>query len=317
MQTGLHSFSGGTVLGVFLVSTMWGLSSVLMKMVLPGIPPLCVALARVSLSALVLVPAAVVRRRRGRDALPTSVRRRDRWHVIVLATTTVAIPFSLTAWGQQHIGAGLAAVLHATIPLWTTVFSVLLLGHRPGRCQVAATAVGLIGVAVLVGIGSAHPSESSWRGCLAVLVAAGCYGFGWTYLRRNLAHRQPLYIAAVVQSGAVLVLMPVVATTLDHATLAVTPARIASLIALGVISTAGAELLNYRNIAQLGPTTAALSAYLIPVVGVVGGVAVLGEQVTARLLVGAGIVLGSTVFAFRRELSTRSLTTGSRMSKCR
>jgi drug/metabolite transporter (DMT)-like permease len=288
------------VLGVVLASTMWGLSSVLMKVALPGIPPLGIALARVVLSGLVLVPAAIVRGRGGAAVAGP----RDRVHLAVLAVTTVAVPFCLTAWAQQHVDAASAAVLHATVPLWTTAFAVVLLGQRPGARQFAAIGAGLAGVAVLAGFGSAGAVSGSWRGCLAVLAASACYGFGWVYLRRNLSHRPPLYIAAAIQAGAVVVLLPVAAATTDPAALAPTPARLASLVALGVVSTAGAELLNYHNIARLGPTTASLTAYLVPIVGVTAGIAVLGEPLTGRLIGGAAIVLASTGLALPRRAGT-------------
>ncbi|WTZ54783.1 DMT family transporter [Nocardia sp. NBC_01388] len=285
---------------MLLASTMWGLSSVLMKMVLPGVPPFGIAFIRVVLSGAVLTPIAFVRSkaRAGRD-VPVSGSR-DLLHLAVLAVTTVAVPFCLTAWAQQQVDASLSAVLHATVPLWTTGFAIILLGYRPGRRQIGAAGAGLLGVAVLAGLGTGGMTGSSWRGCLAVLAASGCYGFGWTYLRRNLSHRTPLYIAAVIQAGAVLVLLPIAAVTTDTARLELTPVRIGCLLALGVISTAGAELMNYRNIARFGPTTAALTAYLVPVVGVVAGIAVLGEHLSARLLIGAAIVLGSVGLAVQR-----------------
>ncbi|MFJ9365444.1 DMT family transporter [Nocardia sp. NPDC101769] len=284
-----------------LASTMWGLSSVFMKVALPGMPPFGIAFIRVLLSGLVLTPAALLRAR-GRTAPGVPVPGgRERIHLAVLAVTTVALPFCLTAWAQQHVEASLSAVLHATVPLWTLGFAVLLLGHRPGGRQLGAVAIGLIGVAVLAGLGSHDLTGCSWAGCLAVLAASACYGFGWTYMRRNLSHRQPLYIAAVIQVSALLVLLPLAAVTTDTGRVELTPVRIASLLALGVISTAGSELLNYRNVARLGPTTAALTAYLIPVVGVSAGICILREPLTARLLIGAAIVLGSVGLAVQRR----------------
>ncbi|WP_405136357.1 DMT family transporter [Nocardia sp. NBC_01388] len=289
------------MLGVVLASTMWGLSSVLMKVALPGVPPFGIAFIRVLLSGLVLMPAAWVRSRGPGSVDVAAPGGRERMHLAVLAVTTVALPFCLTAWAQQHVDASLSAVLHATVPLWTTGFAVIMLGHRPGKRQIGAVAVGLLGVAVLAGLGSQDLTASSRCGCLAVLAASGCYGFGWTYMRRNLSHRKPLFIAAAIQSGAILVLLPLAVVTTDTSRVELTPTRIASLLALGLISTAGAELMNYRNIARLGPTTAALTAYLIPIVGVAAGIAVLGEPLTARLLVGAAIILGSVGLAMQRR----------------
>ncbi|MFI1920297.1 DMT family transporter [Nocardia sp. NPDC020380] len=292
-------------------STMWGLSSVLMKMVLPGVPPFGIAFMRVVLSSVVLSTAALLRSRNRRHGDAPIRKSKDGLHLAVLTITTVAVPFCLTAWAQQDIDASLSAVLHATIPLWTAGFATVLLGFRPPLRQLLAVAAGLVGVAVLAGIGSADLTATSWHGCVAVLTASACYGFGWTYLRRNLSHLKPLYIAALIQAGALLVLLPLAAATTDITRLALTPERIGCLLALGVISTAGAELMNYRNIARLGPTTAALTAYLVPIVGVAAGVSILGEQLSARLVIGTAIILGSVGLAVRRK-NGRSHTPNSR-----
>lgn len=291
------------MLAVLAVSTMWGFSSVLIKFVLPGVPPLCIAFTRALLSGALLGPIAIRRGRRSRASrtaggqLPGG---RDRVHLGVVTVLLAALPFGLTAWGQQHVGAALSAVLHASIPLWTTGFAVLLLRHRPRRRQIVGVLVGVIGVAVLAGIGASDLAGDSWQGSVAVLIATACYGLGYTYLRRHLAHLDPLQIVAVVQIGAAALLALPAAAAFAATGVRLTPARVAALLMLGLGSTACAELLNYRNIARLGPTTAALSAYLIPVVGVTAGVVLLGEPTTPRLLVGAGIIAIAIACAYQR-----------------
>jgi drug/metabolite transporter (DMT)-like permease len=64
-----------------------------------------------------------------------------------------------------------------------------------------------------------------------------------------------------------------------------------SVVALGVLSTGIAYVLNYRLIQDEGPTAASMTNYLAPVVAVVLGVAFVDEQLSWNLVVGTAVVL--------------------------
>ncbi|WP_042404985.1 DMT family transporter, partial [Streptacidiphilus carbonis] len=272
------------MLGLVAVSLLWGCSSVLIKIALPGVPPDTVAFARVALGAAVLLPALLLRGHR----LP---RARDLGHLTVLALTLAVVPFTLTAWGEQRVTSELTAVLHATIPLCTAAWAALLLGQKLRWSHAAALAAGLLGIAVLSGFTTGCLDAVSWTGALAVLASSASYGLGYTYLRRHLAHLAPLQVAAGVQLTAAVLLLPLAGSELATTRLDLTPARLASLVLLGTVCTGAAQLLNYRNIERLGPTTASLSTYLIPLVGVTASIAELAEPLTPRLAAGTALIL--------------------------
>jgi drug/metabolite transporter (DMT)-like permease len=64
-----------------------------------------------------------------------------------------------------------------------------------------------------------------------------------------------------------------------------------SVVALGVLSTGIAYVLNYRLIQDEGPTAASMTNYLAPVVAVVLGVAFVDERLSWNLVVGTALVL--------------------------
>ena len=64
-----------------------------------------------------------------------------------------------------------------------------------------------------------------------------------------------------------------------------------SVVALGVLSTGIAYVLNYRLIQDEGPTAASMTNYLTPVVAVLLGVAFVDEQLTWNLIIGTAMIL--------------------------
>lgn len=284
------------MIGLVVVSLMWGSTATLIKIALAGASPLYVTAARVITSSLVLLPIAWHRLRRN----PSRGRatRENIRHLMVLSIVLVLAPYALASWGQQYVTASLASVLNATIPLWTIIFAALHTRTSPRRRQAIGIITGLAGVVVLVGL---HPSDLQADTLLAVAalsVASASRGFGYLYLHHNVSQLPPLQIAATTQSMAAAMLLPVLADTGGQA---FTPGTIGALAALGVIATAGAQLLNYHNIARLGPTTASLSTYLISIFGVAIAVVSLGEALTAQIVAGTAIILGSVALAFRRD----------------
>ena len=71
----------------------------------------------------------------------------------------------------------------------------------------------------------------------------------------------------------------------------VTVLSVVAVVVLGVFGTGVTFHLNYRLIADEGPTTAATVGYLLPVVSVVLGAVVLGEEIGPRVVAGMVVVL--------------------------
>lgn len=285
------------MLGVVGVALLWGWSYVLTKVVLAGASPVFVAWGRVALGAAILLP---VLRLRGLG-LPRAPRA---WgHLAVLALTLAVLPFGLTAWAQQQVSSALASVLMAAVPVFTAPFAALLLAERLRARQWAGLALGVGGVAVLAGLGGHDVTTSTLGGVAALTVAAASYGFGYTYIKRHLPTLAPLQVAGASQLLAAVVLLPP-ALGSTAAGLHLGPLQLACLAGLGVFCTGAAQLLNYRNIDRLGPTVASLATYLIPVVGITAGVLTLGDPITARLPIGAAIILLSVAIVHARPRRT-------------
>jgi drug/metabolite transporter (DMT)-like permease len=280
---------------LFTLAFIWGWSFLLIKVAVAGITPSAVAWTRIALGALVL--RIVLSRLGGRVPLdPVSLR-----HFAVAAVMGNIVPFTLLAWGEQHISSALTAVLNASTPLFTAVFAAIGLHERLRPVQIAGLVVGIVGVAVAAGVGASDLHGSSAAGAAAAVLAGVGYGMAFVYMRRHLVSYQPI-VAATGQllAGAVL-LAPVAVLTSVAGGVSLTPTRVAAMVLLGAVGTGIAYVLNYRIIADLGATKASLVTYLIPVVAVIVGVLVLGEAFEWRLLIGGALTVTGIAAVNRRQ----------------
>ncbi|MDQ1713297.1 MAG: hypothetical protein QOE45_2747 [Frankiaceae bacterium] len=284
-----------------LLGTIWGLSFLFIKVGLEGLPPLGVALGRSVAGALtmwVLVAAA---------RLPVP-RDRTLWrHIVVVSVVANVIPFAGFAWGELHVTSGVAGIYNATTPLATLLIAIAALpDERPTRERVAGLLLGVAGVVTVLGpwrgIG-----ENTVLGQLACLGAAASYGVAFNYVRRYLTpYRLDPVVLTACQLTAATVLLAVVAP-LGGGSVHLTWRVAGSVLALGAMGTGFAFVLYHGLIRDIGATSASLVTFVIPVVAVAVGVAVLDEAVTWNLFVGAAVVaLGVALAEGRlRQVSAR------------
>jgi drug/metabolite transporter (DMT)-like permease len=271
----------------------WGSGFMWAKIALRGLGPTQVVLGQLVVGAAVL--AALVTA--GRQRWP---RGRSTWlHLGVMAVIGTVAPYLLFTWGQQRIPSGLAGVLSAATPLFTLLLAVGARLEQLSPARAAGLAVGFAGVVVIGGPwrGGAGAAVSGVAACLA---AAVCYAAFYVYARRHLAgHGDPPLALAAGQLAIGAGLLALAAPLVARQPVALSAAVVASVLLLGVLCTAGAYALNYRLIQDEGATAASTVTYLIPVVALALGAAVLGEPVTWRVAAGAAVVLAGVAISQR------------------
>lgn len=270
-----------------LLAVTWGASFLFIKVGLEGLSPAQVVLARLVAGAIALGVACAVTR----QALP---RGRNLWlHLLVVALLLCVMPFLLFAWAEQRIPSGLASIFNATTPLMTMLVAFASLpAERPTRGRLIGLIVGFLGVLVVLGPWRGIALGGLIAGQLACLAATACYGIAFVYLRRFVSpYRLPAISVATVHvglgAGVMLLLSPLVALSPVRITVPV----LLAVLALGVLGTGLAYVWNTNVVAGLGATNASTGTYLTPTVGVVLGVALLGEQVHWNEPIGAVVVI--------------------------
>ncbi|MGW6906097.1 DMT family transporter [Streptomyces sp. NPDC054940] len=279
------------------LSLIWGFSFLLIKVGTHGYAPFQVTLGRLVFGTAVLAAAMLVKRER----LPRGVRT---WgHLAVAAFLLNALPFSLFAYSELTIPSTLAGICNATSPLWGMALSLVALSEdRPTRVRVAGLGIGFLGVLTVLGAWQGFAGLDA-TGTAMALLASLSYPIGWIYVRRTLAGSGASHLSL---TGAQLLLASVqlaVVTPLFTSF----PARwelvpLLAVVALGALGTGLAVLLQYGLVAEVGPTTAQMVTYFIPVIATGAGVALLGESLSWSTPVGAVVVLaGAALTQVRRN----------------
>jgi drug/metabolite transporter (DMT)-like permease len=127
---------------------------------------------------------------------------------------------------------------------------------------------------------------------VAALGAAACYAGSYVYARLLLTNRgmEPLVLAAA-QLTLGTVLLGAAVPLMGRQPITLSTSVVFSVVALGVLSTGIAYVLNYRLIQDEGPTAASMTNYLTPVVAVLLGIAFVDEQLTWNLIIGTAMIL--------------------------
>ncbi|MFE9626285.1 DMT family transporter [Streptomyces sp. NPDC006527] len=268
------------------LSLIWGFSFLLIKVGTEGYAPFQVTLGRLVFGTAVLAAAMAVKRER----LPRGART---WgHLTVAAFLLNALPFSLFAYAELTIPSTLAGICNATSPLWGMALSLVALSEdRPTRVRVAGLGLGFLGVLTVLGVWQGFDGLDA-RGTALALLASLSYPIGWIYVRRTLAGTGSSVLS---MTGAQLLLATVQLAVVTPVFTGV-PSRfplvpLLAVAALGALGTGLAVLIQYGLVTEVGPTTAQMVTYFIPVIATAAGVALLGESLSWSTPVGALIVL--------------------------
>jgi len=281
------------VVFLFFLGLAWGSSFLFTEIGIRTIPPATLAAARITGAALVLGLIAV-----GRGARPP--RELRFWLYFLLAGMNGnAVPFILIGWGQVRIDSSLAAILLATTPLFT-----LLLAHffihddRLSGRKTVGVALGFVGVVLLVGAGALATIGAAVWGQLAIVGAA--LSFAVTYLwARHLRALPPTISSAAALASAALWAVPASLIVDRPWTLTPSAESLLAAAALALFSTAAANVVFFWLVSQTRASFVSLTNYIIPAVGVMWGVTLLGETITWQALIAlavimAGLALSST-----------------------
>jgi drug/metabolite transporter (DMT)-like permease len=279
----------GTSDWVLLVvpGVIWGASFLFIAEGLRALGPNGVTFVRilVGFATLSLFPAA-----RG------PVAREDRARIAGLGLLWFALPLSLFPFAEQRVTSALTGMLNGANPIFTALVAALLTRRAPTRGVGVGLIVGLLG-AVLVALPSIGEGASSASGVAMILLALTFYGFALNLARPLQQRNGALPVLWRAQGVALLATAPLGLPELLRAHWSLGP--VLSLLALGSLGTGLAFVITAVAAGRLGATRASATAYFIPVVALVLGVLVRGEQVAA-LSVAGSVVLLAGAWVMRR-----------------
>jgi drug/metabolite transporter (DMT)-like permease len=268
-----------------LLATLWGASYTFIKVGVESIPPVTLIAARTAIAAAVL--GGIMRWRRMVMPADYSVWRR----FLFQACLNSVIPFTLIAWAEQSLDAGLATILNSSAPIFAFILTRYLAHPQSatGR-QLFGVISGMIGIGLIVGVQALSGIGQQLTAELAIVAATVCYA-GAAIFGRKFVGLDPMLPATGSLLCGAIVLIPA-SLVMDHPwTLAPSSRSILALMCLSIFSTALAFTIYFRLLQTLGSVGATAQAYLRVPIGVAIGVAFLGETLAPTILIGLACVL--------------------------
>lgn len=272
------------------LGVMWGGSFTVVGVAVSELPPLTVAAGRLAIGAIALLVIATV----SGAGLPRRSERGVWLTALGAALASNAVPFTLLAWGQQHIASGVAGVFMATMPLITLPLAHLFVpGERMSLIRSVGFFIGFVGVMVLIGfdvlaqIGGAGIEVLAQLACL---LAATGYAVGSIIAKRGpKAH--PISFGAATLILAALAITPVALIHDPLAEIAWSWRNVAAVTWLGLGPTAFAMVVLYLVIQRAGPSFLSLVNYQVPVWAMIFGVLFLDETIPLRAPAALALIL--------------------------
>ncbi|MDO8980562.1 MAG: EamA family transporter [Afipia sp.] len=263
-----------------LLATLWGAAYTLVKIGVETIPPLTLISGRTLIAGGILL---AIMRLRG-IVMPRDPAIWKRF--LIQACLNSVVPFTLIAYAERHVGAGLATILGSNAPIFAFLLALLFVRHeRPTPRQSFGVAAGLTGICLVVGVDALNGLGQDVLAQLALVLSAVLFGAAALF-GRNFNGLDPMVPAAGSMICGAVMLTPLSLIIDRPWTLAPSQASIAALLALAVFSTALAFVIYFRLIQTLGSVGTTAQAYLRVPLGVGLGVVFLGETLSPTVWIG-------------------------------
>ncbi|WP_263409624.1 DMT family transporter [Terriglobus tenax] len=273
---------------IFLLSAAWGISFLMIRIAATVFPPVWVGMLRSGSGAVLLLVLLAIRGNRlpPRKMLP--------W-LLAVALFNNAIPFSFFAWGEQTVPSNTAAVLNATVPIWTMLLGMAVHRTRMGIATVLGVLIGFAGVSLVVYSRASDPAQNQGSlvlGIVVILLATLGYAIATTIAKAKLQGLDPVGLASSQLALAACMLVPVAALTRHPSHFALQP--LLAILVLGFIGSGLAFYLYFNLLAHIPATHVVAVTYLLPVWGIFWGL-VAHEQIAPMAYAGVLVVIAGLV----------------------
>lgn len=282
-----------------VLATLWGASYTFIRIGVETIPPITFIAARTLIAGGLLV--AIIKMRG--LSLPKDPAIWKRF--FIQACINSVIPFTLIAWAEQTVNAGLATILNSTTPIFAFLLTVLITRHEAVTMRkLLGTIAGVIGISLIIGMEAFQGVGKELIAQLAIVAATISYAAAAIF-GRGFKGLDPMMPAAGSMVCGAVILIPVSLIVDQPWTIAPSADSLLALLGLSVFSTALAFVIYFRLIHTLGSVSTTSQAYLRVPIGVGIGVIFLGETLASTALIGlVFVVIGVAAMTFPSRKKT-------------
>lgn len=284
-------------LSYVLICTIWGSTWLVIKIGLESLTPLIGAGLRFLVASTLLFAVIKVR------GVEIPWGRSERRFYVRVALTSFSFPFALVYWGEQYIPSGLASIIFAVYPFTVALFSFLFLpSEKVTRAKLSGIVLGFVGVFTIFSNDiSASDPHALW-GMAAILTSALLQGYSVIVIKRRGHAIHPFVITFVPMLMGALILLSGGVVFEDLARVRFTQRAVFAILYLGVFGSVVTFVSYFWLLKRVEAVFLSLTAFITPIIAVVLGVAILGEELAPRIFLGAAFVLGGIALANSVEL---------------
>lgn len=284
----------GVILAFFAIYVLWGSTFLAIRIVVLAVPPWFAAGVRFFTAGTILVAFTVVRSRQWPSL-------REWRNLAFIGTLMFSVTYGALFWGEQFIPSGITSVLEATLPLITVLLEVFVFRQQKFRWRILfSVAIGFCGVALML---FTHDRQAfAILPCLVILGGSVAWALGSVLTRSLILPKSRVLTAGaeMMLGGALLLVLSAISGEL-HPLPHLVPRAVFSLIYLIVAGSLIGFTAFVWLLGRMDASKVASHAYVNPIVAIGLGHFILFEQVTARTLAGAALVIGSVFLIMKGE----------------
>jgi drug/metabolite transporter (DMT)-like permease len=219
--------------------------------------------------------------------------RRELLHIAIVAILLLVIANGCVVWAEQWVPSGLAALIVATLPFWVSgIEAIMPRGNRLNAFKIIGIVIGFFGLVILFAPELRTSLDQAYlKAVAALLLAPLSWALGSIYVKYHPVRTAPLIAASLqmIIAGIILIFMGIILHEVPRFDLNVE--GLAALVYLAIFG----SIIGYGSfiyaLAKLPAAKVSMYAYVNPIIAVVLGWLVLGEQLDWRVALATAVIL--------------------------
>lgn len=272
-----------------VLCVIWGLNWVVMKQANQFFPPVAFVTSRFILGAAVLLALNYLMK------IPIPKRRYWKW-IVLSGILQIAVNNAAVQTGMQFLGAGFAAILNYSMPLWVAIMAHFFLDEKLTKRKVAGIVLSMVGLAALLNVSS----NGSWEAIFLTLIGAAAWAVSSIIIKLKLQDCNMLqYTTWQMVAGAIVLIM--YTAMFEQVTIQWGWLAVGCLLYNGVLASALAFFLWSYVLAHMEAGKASISVLAVPIIGVLAGMILLNEPMYWNTAIGMALILSGILLVITQK----------------
>lgn len=279
---------------ILTITLLWGYAWTVMKMVLQYMGPFTFTSIRFAIGTIVLLLIIFV--------MKIGIPPKRYWkHLLVIGILQTAIVYLLIMFGLELVGAGKSSVLTYTMPIWSSILATKFLGEKLTTPKIIGLSAGFIGLLTILGwdiwVGQ---SFAVILGELLIVVASISWAISNIYYRKFANDLPEIQVAGFsMLCGAIAIFLVALIVEWGQP-IEFNWISVYAILFSGVLASALCFTLWFTIMNMIDMATATISTLLVPIFGLILSSILLGEKMTASIIIGSVLIIGGIAIAQKK-----------------